>query len=87
MSTQATAPADAAADAELPAHLPVTCVLLDTIAGLPRTNPALVVAACVHIACDFGRHLHLHDEVAALLRACAAELQADAAGAAHRTLQ
>ena len=50
-------------------------------------NPALVVAACVHIACDFGRHLHLHDEVAALLRACAAELEADAAGAAHRTLQ
>lgn len=83
MNPQAS-PTDVAA--AMPAHLPAAMVLLDAIAGMSHTNPAHVIGACVQIACDFGHHLQLHDEVAALLRACAGELQAEAA-AANRTLQ
>lgn len=68
-------------------HAPATTLLLDALAASQGINPAHVIGACVQIACDFGHHLQLHDEVAALLRACAADLQAGAAAAANRSLQ
>jgi len=64
---------------------PALHVLLDAIGAAPGVNPVHVIGACIALAGQFASQLHLQGPAAELLRACAGELEAEAA--ANRTLQ
>lgn len=82
MKTKAT-PAPAQPE---PAHAGALRLPLQTLSDAGAgVDPVHVIGACVQIAGQFASHLHLQQPVADLLRACAGELEAEAA--ANRTLQ